>query len=71
MRSRLLAWAVVTALAAPAAAQEPESFETADGVKLQGVFHKADPGKSKNNACIILIHPFKTATPGKGLDDLA
>src|SRR5262245_18606393 len=74
MRSRLLAWAVVTAFAAPAAAQdkpEPESFETADGVKLQGIFYKAHPGKSKNNACVILIHPFKSPTPGKKLNDLA
>jgi hypothetical protein len=74
MRSRCLAWAALTALAAHAAAQdkpEAESFETADGVKLQGVFHKANPSASRNNACVILIHAFKSANPGKGLDDLA
>ncbi|HEY2787450.1 MAG TPA: hypothetical protein VGJ05_21015 [Fimbriiglobus sp.] len=74
MRSRLLAWVAASILTAPAFAYdgpESESFETADGVKLQGIFYKANPAKSKNNSCVLLIHAFKAAKPGKGLDDLA
>jgi len=80
MRTCLLAWAAAAAAALPAAAQdkpavkvdsEAESFETFDGVKLQGVFYKANPGKLKNNSVVILLHAFKAPNPTKGLDDLA
>jgi pimeloyl-ACP methyl ester carboxylesterase len=63
-----LAAAVFLQSAPPARSQNPtdptdELIETADGVKLRGIFYKATG--SKNGSCVILIHnPFTDPTKG-------
>lgn len=58
---------------AGAAAPSDLTIETFDGVLLRAKFFPAAPGKSKNNACVILMHGFqKDPTKGdwKGLADM-
>lgn len=76
MRRRLFLSTIFTALAAtffvqtapvarPQAATDPtdELIETADGVKLRGIFYKAL--NSKNGSCVIIVHePFTDPTKG-------
>lgn len=84
MCSRSLAWAALAAWTFPALglaqAEKPpvrietesDQFETADGVKLQGIFYKANPTKLKNNSCVLLLHPYKASVDAqKKLTDLA
>lgn len=71
MNRRLFLSTAATATAAAyllpgsARAQDPtdENIETADGVKLRGIFYKA--ANSKNGSCVILLHePFTDPTKG-------
>lgn len=75
MRRRLFLSTVFTALAAAffvqtapearpqAADPSDELIETADGVKLRGIFYKAI--NSKNGSCVIIVHePFTDPTKG-------
>jgi pimeloyl-ACP methyl ester carboxylesterase len=43
--------------AQPPAKPDPESFNTADGVRLKGLFHKSPKGGTQGDAVVVLLYP--------------
>jgi hypothetical protein len=67
-------FAVLLAIAScfrSAHAAEDIVIETFDGVKLRGVYYQANATKMKNNACVMMLHPYTKDGKAQGWVDLA
>jgi hypothetical protein len=58
MRRSLFCFALVAATVGRAPSAEDIQIETYDGVKLRGVYYAANATKQKNNACVLMLHPY-------------